>query len=84
MALDAADKNSYIGSGTVWNDVSGNGNNGTLTNGPTFSNANGGCIVFDGVDEYVNVPYNASKISFCVLLKKRLHCHRVKQNIVFA
>ena len=64
MALDAADKNSYIGSGTVWNDVSGNGNNGTLTNGPTFSNANGGCIVFDGVDDYVNVPYNASKISF--------------------
>ena len=32
-----------------WKDLSGNNNNGTLTNGPIFSAANGGCIVFDGV-----------------------------------
>ena len=64
LCLDAADKNSYPGTGTTWTDVSNTGNNSTLTNGPTFSNANGGCIVFDGVDDYVNVPYNASKISF--------------------
>jgi hypothetical protein len=31
--------------------MSGNGNNGTLTNGPTFNSANGGAIVFDGVDD---------------------------------
>lgn len=54
LSLNAADRNSYPGSGTVWNDMSGNGNNGTLTNGPTFSSANGGSIVFDGVDDYVN------------------------------
>ena len=53
LAVDAADKNSYIGSGTSWNDLSGNNNTGTLTNGPTFSNANGGVIVFDGTDDYV-------------------------------
>jgi len=53
LALDAADKNSYRGSGTSWNDLSGNNNTGTLTNGPTFSNANGGVIVFDGTDDYV-------------------------------
>ena len=64
LALDAADRNSYLGSGTTWTDLSGNANTGTLTNGPTFSNANGGCIVFDGVDDYVDVPYNASTISF--------------------
>jgi hypothetical protein len=52
LALDAADKNSYLGSGTVWYDLSGNANNGTLTNGPTFNSANGGSIVFDGVDDY--------------------------------
>ena len=52
LALDAADRNSYPGSGTTWTDVSGNGNNGTLTNGPTFSNNS---IVFDGVDDYVVV-----------------------------
>ena len=56
LALDAADKLSYPGSGTTWKDLSGNGNTGTLTNGPTFSGANGGCIVFDGVDDSVNLP----------------------------
>ena len=53
LSLNAADKNSYPGSGTTWIDTSGNGNNGTLTNGPTFSSANGGAIVFDGVDDYI-------------------------------
>ena len=54
LSLDAADRNSYPGSGTTWTDMSGNGNNGTLTNGPTFSSANQGAIVFDGVDDYAN------------------------------
>jgi hypothetical protein len=53
LSLNAADKNSYVGSGTAWTDLSGNSNNGTLTNGPTFSSANGGVISFDGVDDYV-------------------------------
>lgn len=56
LALDAADKNSYVGSGTSWKDLSGYGSNGTLTNGPTFSNTNGGAIVFDGINDYVSVP----------------------------
>ena len=63
LALDAADKNSYIGSGTTWKDLSGNNNTGTLTNGPTFSQANGGSIVFDGVDDCVVVNSNASILS---------------------
>jgi hypothetical protein len=54
FCVDAADKNSYIGSGTTWTDVSGNGYNGTLTNGPTFNGSNGGGIVFDGVDDYAD------------------------------
>ena len=62
LALDAADKNSYRGSGTTWTDVSGNNNTGTLTNGPTFNGGNGGSIVFDGVDDYVNVA-NASSLN---------------------
>ena len=52
LQLDAAQRTSYSGSGTAWNDLSGNGNNGTLTNSPTFSSANGGSIVFDGVNDY--------------------------------
>jgi hypothetical protein len=42
-------------------DLSGNGNNGTLTNGPTYSSSNSGSIVFDGVDDYVNLGTNASQ-----------------------
>jgi hypothetical protein len=54
FCVDVADKNSYPGSGTTWSDVSGTDNTGTLTNGPTFNSANGGSIVFDGTDDYVN------------------------------
>ena len=61
LALDAGDKNSYPGSGTTWSDYSGNGNNGTLTNGPSFSSGNGGKINFDSTDDYVNIPYNSSQ-----------------------
>ena len=55
LCLDAANKRSYPGSGTTWNDLSGFANHGTLTNGPTFSGENVGSIVFDGVDDYTNV-----------------------------
>ena len=54
LNLDAGDTNSYPGSGTTWTDLSGNSNNGTLTNGPTYSSADGGSIVFDGTDDYVS------------------------------
>jgi hypothetical protein len=54
LELDAADTNSYPGSGTTWSDLSGNNNTGTLTNGPTFNTGSLGSIVFDGVDDFVN------------------------------
>lgn len=53
LQLDAANPKSYPGTGTTWIDLSGNGKNGTLTNGPTFSNNS---IVFDGVDDYIQLP----------------------------
>jgi hypothetical protein len=53
LALDAANQKSYTSGSTIWNDLSGNGNSGSLTNGPAFSSANGGSIVFDGIDDYV-------------------------------
>ena len=53
LHLDAGNSSSYPGSGTAWTDLSGSGNNGTLTNGPTFSAADGGQIVFDGTNDYV-------------------------------
>jgi hypothetical protein len=55
LSLSAFDRNSYVSGSTTWNDVSGRGNNGTLTNGPTFNSSNGGSIVFDGVDDRVEL-----------------------------
>jgi hypothetical protein len=51
LYLDAANPKSYPKSGTMWNDLSGNNNNGTLINGPTFDSGNGGSIQFDGVND---------------------------------
>jgi hypothetical protein len=60
LALDAADTNSYPGSGSTWTDLSGNGNDGTLTNGPTYSSDNSGYFSFDGVDDNISIAYDAS------------------------
>jgi len=58
LCLDAANQRSYPKSGTTWSDLAG-ANNGTLTNGPTFDSDNGGSIVFDGTNDFINVPYNS-------------------------
>jgi hypothetical protein len=55
LNLDASFIPSYPRTGTTWYDMNGI-NNGTLTNAPTFNSANGGSIVFDGVDDYINIP----------------------------
>jgi len=52
--LDAANTKSYPGSGTTWTDISGKGNDGTLTNGPTFSSDYGGKFNFDETNDYVD------------------------------
>ena len=51
LALDAGNTKSYPGSGTTWTDLSGNSNNGTLTNGPTYNSADGGSISINGNSE---------------------------------
>ena len=56
LYLDAGNIKSYISGSTTWNDISRLGNNGTLINGPTFDTGNGGSIVFDRVNDYVEVP----------------------------
>jgi len=60
LSLDAADKNSYPGSGTTWRDMSGNNITGSLINSPTFNTSNGGSIVFDGVDDVVVMEENST------------------------
>jgi len=60
LHLDAGIPESYPLSGTSWFDLSGNGNTGTLTNGPTYNSGNGGSIVFDGVNDRVSTNFKPS------------------------
>lgn len=53
LYLDAANSNSYSGTGTLWSDLSKNSINGTLINTPTFVDQNSGYFTFDGLNEYV-------------------------------
>jgi len=59
LYLDAANSKSYSGTGTAWNDLSGNNHNGTLTNGPIFSSTFKGGFLFDGINEHVSIPYSS-------------------------
>ena len=62
LALNAADRNSYPGSGTTWYDISGNSNNGTMSN-VTYSGLDGGNMVFNGTSSNVSIsnPLNQSR-----------------------
>jgi hypothetical protein len=55
FSFDAANRKSYPATGTAITDLSGNGSNGILTNGPTFDSANNGSIQFDGLDDYIEL-----------------------------
>jgi hypothetical protein len=59
LALDAADKNSYPGSGTTWRDMSGNNITGSLINSPTFNISNGGSFGFVA-DDFVIMEENSA------------------------
>jgi hypothetical protein len=60
LIVDAANPRSYPGSGTSWANLTKNNITGTLVNDPTFNSANGGAIVFDGSNDYVNLGINSS------------------------
>lgn len=62
LCLDAADKNSYPGSGTSWYDLSGNNNNATLQNDPTYNSNNLGSFALDGSNDRVLISCNTSTI----------------------
>ena len=72
LNLDAGFTPSYPKSWTTWTDISFSGNNGTLVNGPTFNSANGGSIVLDGIDDYINIPFSgntSNNYTFNIVMK---------------
>jgi hypothetical protein len=64
LYLDAANPRSYTSGSSVWNDLSNNGNNGTLTNGPTYNTGSKGSIVFDGTNDYVELASRNTNLEF--------------------
>jgi len=59
--VTANDTTSYPGSGTVWYDLSGNGYNGTLTNGPTFTTTGStSWFQYDGTNDFTQWPTGAN------------------------
>jgi prepilin-type N-terminal cleavage/methylation domain-containing protein len=64
ISLDAGDTASYPSpfNGTTMYDLSGNNNNATLINGVGYSVSNNGCLIFDGNNDYVDMPLAGSGI----------------------
>jgi hypothetical protein len=54
--LDFGNYATYNGNGSFGVDISGNGFGGTLTNGASWVNTNGGYIDMDGADDFVQLP----------------------------
>ena len=54
LALDSANTKSYSGSGNTWYDLSGKGNNGTIS-GATHTSGVGGYFSFDGSNDVISV-----------------------------
>jgi len=72
LYLDAANTKSYVSGSSTWIDLSQSRSNGTLVNGPTFSSANGGNIVFDGINESITIPLSgstANNYTFNIVMK---------------
>jgi len=63
FCVDPANVRSYPGTGTTLTDLKG-GNNGTLTNGPTFSSNNRGIFTFDGTNDYIAVTDSSENFAF--------------------
>lgn len=60
LCLDAANPLSYTPGDSLWKDLSGNGNNGTLANGAIYNTNNKGNIIFGGNDDIVSISASNS------------------------
>lgn len=58
LNVDISDSGCYPGSGTAITDLSPSGNDMTIYNGATFDTEKGGCIVTDGVNDYIQTTAN--------------------------
>jgi hypothetical protein len=55
LCLDAANTKSFVVGSATWSDLSLSRLSGSLINGPTFNSENCGSIVFDGIDDRIDI-----------------------------
>jgi hypothetical protein len=60
LYLDAANPRSYAGTGTTWYDISGNSNNATFVDSPTYLSVPQPYFNFDGVNDYMRIVRSPS------------------------
>jgi hypothetical protein len=73
LNVDSSFSPSYPKNGTTIYDISSQGNNGSLVNGPTYNNTYGGSLSFDGTNDYIDVVGNFgtySNYTICYLAKR--------------
>ena len=83
FCLDAGNPKSYSGSGTTWTDISRNGGNATLLNGPTFSSENSGSLIFDGTNDYATGSISAVAGSSTIVCWLYRDGNQVYQDTIF-
>ena len=62
LCLDAGNIKSYVSGSTSWNDLTGNKNVGTLTNGPTYSSNNNGYLSFSAASSQYGTVANLGNL----------------------
>ena len=80
LNLDSTNTSSYSGTGTAWADISAEGNDFSLFNGPTFSTDDGGTIITDGTNDYIQsnagiTEVNAAMSAFAYVKGTNLTAH---------
>jgi hypothetical protein len=69
------------GEGDVASDSSGNGNNGTLMNGPKWVKGKfGKALSFDGVDDYVDTELNTNDLSSPITISLWMNATQIKKS----
>jgi hypothetical protein len=64
LALDAADRNSYVSGSTTWRDISGNNNNGTMFGTVPYETDSSQCFNFSTVSGSGIVPSQTATLGF--------------------
>jgi hypothetical protein len=86
--MDAANKQSYIGSGTTTHNIINAVNSGTFQDDTSFSTDQGGAFNFDGVDDYIQIdppiPQATTEITINIWFKGNAQGSHSGGNYLFA